>query len=473
MTARRSTSWPTPGARVSGRPSPPSDNPDGQLRCSRRPADPAPGYYVSTTALFDKTKPARSRSATSTRARCPTWRCRSRPGEWGAELGDLAVVMNAKNGPIAFAVFADYALRRSSGKGRSRWPTPASPRARGRRAGRRRLRGLSEVGQGRSAIGRRHRSRREEALRRAGRAARDRHLLPLIGRPTRVVTLGPGRSMRTVPAPRLCLAALALAATMVAAPTLRADDGAPPLDALAADVRREAARPLRGRAALLQRADQLRLGHRRAARRAGAQRVLGRGVRGGGGSSSARRAAGARSAGAEGHLPGAGRLPALRLRRAWGREQDVEEIVVLQAIHGDATDRAVDHLAATATGGGRVSFQDGDRARRAHPRGRLRGHNRLMETATLPAASRARRCRRSCWRGSRSRSSGRRCAEAGSTPLVTTSTLMAPEGYLIDAIARGIGEKLGPAELRRRAVAAYAKWQKLTPRQAGSVFAKR
>jgi hypothetical protein len=30
---------------------------------------------------------------------------------------------------------------------------------------------------------------------------------------------------------------------------------------------------------------------------------------------------------------------------------------------------------------------------------------------------------------------------------------MAPEGYLIDAVAQGIGDNLGPAELRRRAVA--------------------
>jgi hypothetical protein len=63
--------------------------------------------------------------------------------------------------------------------------------------------------------------------------------------------------------------------------------------------------------------------------------------------------------------------------------------------------------------------------------------------------------------------------QAGSQPLVTTRTLMAPEGYLVDAIAQGLGENLPPAELRKRAVAAYAKWQKLTPAQASSVFAKR
>ena len=32
---------------------------------------------------------------------------------------------------------------------------------------------------------------------------------------------------------------------------------------------------------------------------------------------------------------------------------------------------------------------------------------------------------------------------------------------------------LPASQLRRRAVAAYGKWQKLTPGQAGSVFAKR
>jgi hypothetical protein len=50
---------------------------------------------------------------------------------------------------------------------------------------------------------------------------------------------------------------------------------------------------------------------------------------------------------------------------------------------------------------------------------------------------------------------------------------MAPEGYLVDAIARGLGERASPRELRARAVAAYAKWQKLSPTAAGSVFARR
>jgi hypothetical protein len=160
----------------------------------------------------------------------------------------------------------------------------------------------------------------------------------------------------------------------------------------------------------------------------------------------------------------------------WGRADPVEELVVLQAVHGDAIDRAVDHWWGLATRGGSVAFQDGERARtvRISTVG-YAGHNRLMDGKTLPPAPKGGRapvpsfvlaCKSEPY-------FGEALEKAGSRPLVTTSTLMAPEGYLVDAIARGLGENLGPAELRRRAVAAYAKWQKLTPKQAGSVFAKR
>jgi hypothetical protein len=103
------------------------------------------------------------------------------------------------------------------------------------------------------------------------------------------------------------------------------------------------------------------------------------------------------------------------------------------------------------------------------------GHNRLMDGKKLPPArpqkgapvpSFVLACRSEAY-------FGEALERAGSQPLVTTATLMAPEGYLIDALAQGLGENLGPVELRKRAVAAYAKWQRLTARQAGSVFARR
>ena len=54
-----------------------------------------------------------------------------------------------------------------------------------------------------------------------------------------------------------------------------------------------------------------------------------------------------------------------------------------------------------------------------------------------------------------------------------TRTLMAPEGYLIDAIAKGLGENLPDKDLRKRAVDAYGTWQRLTPQQASATFAVR
>src|SRR5439155_16274319 len=124
------------------------------------------------------------------------------------------------------------------------------------------------------------------------------------------------------------------------------------------------------------------------------------------------------------------------------------------------------------TEGGRLSFQDGDR-RRDERIGIVgyAGHNRLMDGKTLPRASASARapipsfilaCASEPYFGAS-------LEQAGSLPLVMTRTLMAPEAYLIDAIARGLGENLPAPELRKRAVSAYGKWQKLSPRAAGSV----
>jgi hypothetical protein len=154
----------------------------------------------------------------------------------------------------------------------------------------------------------------------------------------------------------------------------------------------------------------------------------------------------------------------------------VEELVVLQAVHGDAIDRAVDHWWRIATHGGLVRFQDGAQARTVQiSSAGYAGHNRLMNGTQLPGAGGGARapvptfvlaCKSEPY-------FAEALEKAGSLPLVTTSALMAPEGYLVDALAKGLGENLGPGELRQRAVAAYAKWQRLTLAQAGAVFARR
>lgn len=163
-------------------------------------------------------------------------------------------------------------------------------------------------------------------------------------------------------------------------------------------------------------------------------------------------------------------------RGPWGGDGEVEQLVVLQAVHGGAIDEAVSRFWALATQGGEVRFDDAGAARRAriHVAG-YAGHNRLMDGVALPSAGAP------APGGAPIPSFVMACASdayfsaplrgAGSAPLVMTRALMAPEGYVIDAIARGLGENLPAAAVRARAVEAYATWQRLSPGVASSIFA--
>jgi hypothetical protein len=59
---------------------------------------------------------------------------------------------------------------------------------------------------------------------------------------------------------------------------------------------------------------------------------------------------------------------------------------------------------------------------------------------------------------------------AGSDTLVMTRNLMAPEGYVLDAITKALGEDAPREDVRRRAVEAYARWQRISPAAASSIF---
>ncbi|HYH95250.1 hypothetical protein [Hyalangium sp.] len=62
----------------------------------------------------------------------------------------------------------------------------------------------------------------------------------------------------------------------------------------------------------------------------------------------------------------------------------------------------------------------------------------------------------------------------GAQPIVLTRTLMAPEAYLLEALAT-TAARHGPTEskaLRTALVDAYARYQRITPRAAGTVFSK-
>ena len=156
--------------------------------------------------------------------------------------------------------------------------------------------------------------------------------------------------------------------------------------------------------------------------------------------------------------------------------ESIEQILVLDAYHGDEIDRAVGAFWRLATRGGQVRFRDGgvEREERVSVAG-YAGHNRLMDGVRLPPRpgpeeqaapipSFVLACASEAYFGDSLRA-------AGSGTIVMTRALMAPEGYVLEAVVGAIGENAAPAEARRRAVAAYARWQRLSPRDAGWIFA--
>jgi hypothetical protein len=162
----------------------------------------------------------------------------------------------------------------------------------------------------------------------------------------------------------------------------------------------------------------------------------------------------------------------------WGLTKDVEQLVVLEAFHGREIDAAVRAFYDEATGGGSASFQEGEATRTVpvHVVG-YAGHNRLMDGVALDTLVGLRResqqavpsftfaCKSAPYFGAA-------LASGGSSALVMTTDLMAPEGYVIEAMARGLGDRLSRAALRQRVVAAYARWQRIPERTASGIFAR-
>jgi hypothetical protein len=160
----------------------------------------------------------------------------------------------------------------------------------------------------------------------------------------------------------------------------------------------------------------------------------------------------------------------------WGLPNStVEQIVVLQAVHGDSINQGVEQFWRVATEGGVVKFQDGGRAREAriHVVG-YAGHNRLMDGVRLPPApDPARRapiaafvlaCHSEPY-------FGRALRAAGVQVLLTTRALMAPEGYLIDAVVRTVGDNRGVRTVRSAAIEASVRWQGIERKDASWIFA--
>ncbi len=165
---------------------------------------------------------------------------------------------------------------------------------------------------------------------------------------------------------------------------------------------------------------------------------------------------------------------ARKLPSSWqGASSATEQLVVFEAYDGRAIDRALARFFEVAAGGASVTIGDAEHRRTlgVHVVG-WAGHNRLMDGVPLPKISTKGTSIPSFVMACESESYfGAPLRKLGSTPLLTTKTRMAPEGYVVDALVRALGDAASLDEVRSRTIDAYATWQRLERRAASSVFA--
>ncbi|MBK7581448.1 MAG: hypothetical protein IPI67_14710 [Myxococcales bacterium] len=165
------------------------------------------------------------------------------------------------------------------------------------------------------------------------------------------------------------------------------------------------------------------------------------------------------------------KVPAKR----WGlsRAEPIEQLVVLDAVHGDRIDQAVTGFFRSASTGETLRVNDGagERVLTVQVAGYV-GHNRLMDGLKLPEPEAAPSALPSFVLACYSEQYfGAKLRRAGSPTLVMTRQLMAPEGYLLEAVLKGIGDGKTRSEIRAGAVRSYAKWQRLSQGTAAWIFA--
>jgi hypothetical protein len=147
---------------------------------------------------------------------------------------------------------------------------------------------------------------------------------------------------------------------------------------------------------------------------------------------------------------------------------------VLDGYRGDAIDGVVDRLYAEAEHGGAVTVRSGEETF-SLPVDVVgyAGHNRMMDGKKPPARDEEAEGApipsfvMACYS---TKYFAKPLAKRGSELLVGTRALMAPEGYVVEAIVLGLAEDASPNDLRRRAVAAYAKFQGIEEKVAGGIF---
>ncbi|MCE9669822.1 hypothetical protein LY474_18660 [Myxococcus stipitatus] len=165
-------------------------------------------------------------------------------------------------------------------------------------------------------------------------------------------------------------------------------------------------------------------------------------------------------------VDGAADAPVLRRlvveRAAAGGERRVR--LTLYAYAGDRIDTALEDFLRAAAGGSRADLVV------------WAGHDRLMDRPppTLQAAASATPRPVAVLACMSEQYFGPVLEAVGARPVVLTRTLMAPEAYLLEALASAVARHgaTDATALRAPLVAAYARYQRISLRSAGSVFSK-
>lgn len=153
----------------------------------------------------------------------------------------------------------------------------------------------------------------------------------------------------------------------------------------------------------------------------------------------------------------------------WSSSQPVEVIVVLHAIHGDSNAEALEQFRDKATSGGTVKFNDGSglREEKVHAVGFM-GRNPLLKNGKppkevdLPEPSNGGGGIPSFSIAAHSRETlGTWLYKSGSPALVLSRGAVASEGYLLEAVVRGMADDEPGHSIRKRATETYAKHHKM------------
>lgn len=167
----------------------------------------------------------------------------------------------------------------------------------------------------------------------------------------------------------------------------------------------------------------------------------------------------------------------------YGVSESVEVFLVLHAINGDSNKEAFTRFRETAETGGRVKFNDGTgvREERVHVVGFM-GRNPLLVNGRppfpplkpdLPAPSTSSGAIPSFSISAHSRETlGVYLARTSSRALLLARGSIASEGYLLDAVARGLAENDNAWGLEQRASKTYADFQRI-PRVQSDVYFSR